>query len=59
VFVNVEASVAPAFAERLAHHGIGVVSSYGATRQRWVCHLDVDANAVDYALSIASQGLLR
>ncbi len=59
VFVNVEPSVAPAFAAHLAQHGIGVVSSYGSTRQRWVCHLDVDANAVDYALSIASQCLLR
>lgn len=59
VFVNVEASIAPAFAAHLAQHGIGVVSAYGATRQRWVTHLDVDAKAVDDALSIASQFLQR
>jgi len=54
VFVNVEASLAPAFASHLARHGIGIVSSYGSTRQRWVAHLDVDSEAVDYALSVAS-----
>ncbi|MBU6489478.1 MAG: low-specificity L-threonine aldolase [Burkholderiales bacterium] len=54
VFVNVEASLAPAFASHLARHGIGVVSSYGSTRQRWVTHLDVDSEAVDYALSVAT-----
>ncbi|MGN6668991.1 MAG: low-specificity L-threonine aldolase [Trinickia sp.] len=59
VFVDVDASVAPAFAAHLAQHGIGVVSTYGSTRQRWVTHLDVDAQAVDNALSIASQFLLR
>lgn len=59
VFVNVEASIAPVFAAHLAQHGIGVVSAYGATRQRWVTHLDVDAKAVDDALSIASQFLQR
>ncbi len=59
IFVSVEASVAPSFAAQLAKHGIGVVSTYGSTRQRWVTHLDVDAEAVDYALSIASELLLR
>ncbi|PMS22154.1 low-specificity L-threonine aldolase [Trinickia dabaoshanensis] len=55
VFVGVDAAIAPAFAAHLAQHGIGVVSTYGSTRQRWVTHLDVDAAAVQEALSIASQ----
>jgi threonine aldolase len=55
VFVSVDASIAPAFAAHLAQHGIGVVSTYGSTRQRWVTHLDVDAAAVQEALEIASQ----
>lgn len=59
VFVDVEASVGPAFAAHLAQHGIGVVSMYGSTRQRWVTHLDVDALAVEHVLSIASQFLQR
>ncbi|WP_206956421.1 low-specificity L-threonine aldolase [Trinickia acidisoli] len=59
VFVDVEASRAPAFAAHLAEHGIGVVSTYGSTRQRWVTHLDVDAQAVSDALSVASKFLLR
>jgi threonine aldolase len=59
VFVDVEASVGPAFAAHLAQHGIGVISMYGSTRQRWVTHLDVDALAVEHVLSIASQFLQR
>jgi threonine aldolase len=59
VFVDVEASIAPAFATHLAGHGIGVVSTYGSTRQRWVTHLDVDAAAVQEAVSIAAQYLRR
>ena len=59
VFVNAEASLAPAFAAHLAQHGIGVISTYGSTRQRWVTHLDVDAQAVAEALSVASQFLQR
>jgi len=55
VFVTVDPSIAPAFAAHLAQHGIGVVSTYGSTRQRWVTHLDVDAAAVQEALEIASQ----
>lgn len=55
VFVDVEPSSGPAFAAHLAAHGIGVVSMYGSTRQRWVTHLDVDASAVEYAISIAAQ----
>jgi threonine aldolase len=57
VFVNIDASVGPSFAAQLSQHGIGVVSMYGSTRQRWVTHLDVDDEAVDYALSVASHAL--
>ncbi len=53
VFVNVAAEHAEAFAAHLAAHGIGITSAYGATRQRWVTHLDVDAAAVDAALAAA------
>lgn len=59
VFVEVEASIAPAFSAHLAQHGIGVVSTYGSTRQRWVTHLDVDAQAVEEALAVASNFLTR
>ena len=56
VFVSVadeHAEHAEAFAAHLAAHGIGITSAYGATRQRWVTHLDVDAHAVDAALTAA------
>ncbi|MGN6317003.1 low-specificity L-threonine aldolase [Trinickia sp.] len=59
VFVDIDPSVGPAFAAHLAQHRIGVVSMYGSTRQRWVTHLDVDAKAVDEALSVAAQFLSR
>ncbi len=55
VFVDVAPQYASAFAECLAQHGIGVTSAYGATRQRWVTHLDVDAQAVDTALAVAAE----
>lgn len=54
VFVNVAAQFAPAFAEHLAARGVGVTSSYGATRQRWVTHLDVGTEAVAAALCAAA-----
>jgi threonine aldolase len=38
----------------LKRHAIGVVSIYGNRRQRWVTHLDVDAHAVEEALSVAA-----
>jgi threonine aldolase len=53
VFVSVAAEHAEAFATHLAAHGIGITSAYGATRQRWVTHLDVDAGAVEAALAAA------
>ena len=53
VFVKVAADLAQPFAEHLAARGIGVTSAYGATQQRWVTHLDVDAHAVSAALAAA------
>ncbi|RKP45183.1 low-specificity L-threonine aldolase [Trinickia fusca] len=55
IFVEVPADIAPAFAEHLAQHGVKVTSAYGATRQRWVTHLDVDRAAVEQALLVASR----
>ena len=54
VFVEVAAQYASALAAHLAQHGIGITSAYGATRQRWVTHLDVDKHAVDAALAAAA-----
>jgi threonine aldolase len=53
VFVEVDGGIAEAFSAHLATHGIGITSAYGATKQRWVTHLDVDRAAVQDALSAA------
>jgi threonine aldolase len=53
VFVEVDGAIAEAFSAHLATHGIGITSAYGATKQRWVTHLDVDRAAVQDALSAA------
>lgn len=53
VFVKVAADLAQPFAEHLAARGIGITSAYGATHQRWVTHLDVNADAVNAALAAA------
>lgn len=53
VFVNVNAEVAPAYAAFLASKGIGVTSTYGALQQRWVTHLDVSGDDVEFALETA------
>jgi threonine aldolase len=55
IFVEVDERHASAFAEHLKQRGIGITSAYGATRQRWVTHLDVDAKAVDTALTAAAE----
>lgn len=59
VFVDVAPQYASAFAQHLAQHGIGVTSAYGATRQRWVTHLDVDQHAVERALAVAADFFAR
>ncbi|MGV7245419.1 low-specificity L-threonine aldolase [uncultured Caballeronia sp.] len=53
VFVEVDGAVAEGISAHLASHGIGITSAYGATKQRWVTHLDVDRAAVEDALSAA------
>jgi threonine aldolase len=55
VFVEIVPRYASAFAAYLADHGIGITSAYGATRQRWVTHLDVDREAVEHALAVATE----
>lgn len=55
VFVKVAAQHAVDFAAYLAERGIGLTSAYGATQQRWVTHLDVDAQAVDAALAASRE----
>ncbi|GLU30925.1 low-specificity L-threonine aldolase [Trinickia caryophylli] len=54
VFVEVDPRYAAAFSAHLAAHGIGITSAYGATRQRWATHLDVDGTAVERALAVAA-----
>jgi threonine aldolase len=51
VFVEVDSTMAADFKAHLAARGIGVTSTYGATKQRWVTHLDVDRAAVETALA--------
>jgi threonine aldolase len=53
VFVEVDSAIAEAFSAHLSTHGIGITSAYGAIKQRWVTHLDVDRAAVQDALSAA------
>jgi threonine aldolase len=55
VFVEIDERVAAEFAAYLAERGIGITSAYGATRQRWVTHIDVDRTAVDDALRVARE----
>jgi threonine aldolase len=52
VFVDVDPGIAPAFAEHLAEHGIGIT---GTTRQRWVTHLDVGTADIEAALAAAGR----
>ena len=51
VFVEVDGTIAADFKAHLAVRGIGITSAYGATKQRWVTHLDVDCAAVETALA--------
>ena len=52
LFTDLHAEVAPAFTTWLAQHGVRVTSSLygGATRLRWVTHLDVSEADVTAAL---------
>jgi len=51
VFVEVDSTIASDFKTHLAARGIGITSTYSATKQRWVTHLDVDSAAVEAALA--------
>jgi len=53
VFVEVDSAIAESFSTHLAARGVGITSAYGATKQRWVTHLDVDRAAVEDALDAA------
>lgn len=48
IFVEVDAAIAEAFGSHLKAMGIGTTGGYG--KQRWVTHLDVDARSVEAAL---------
>ena len=54
LFVDLDPDIASGFAAHLADAGIGVTSSSGGRRQRWVTHLDVDDHAIDEALRVAA-----
>ncbi len=55
LFVNVKTDIAPSFAAFLASKGIGLTSTYGALQQRWVTHLDVSREDVDFAVAAAKE----
>jgi threonine aldolase len=52
LFFDVAPDISGDFAAHLADNGIGATSTYGGRRQRWVTHLDVDAQVVDEALRV-------
>jgi len=52
VFVDLDPDMAEPFNAYLAQNGVGLTSAYGGTKQRWVTHLDVDAEAVAGALAV-------
>ena len=55
VWVKVPAERALAFGAQLADEGIGITSGYDGTEQRWVTHLDVSAEAVERAITVAER----
>lgn len=57
LFTDLEAEVAPAFTAWLAQHGVRVTSSLygGATRLRWVTHLDLNEADVTAALDCVAR----
>ena len=57
LFTDLHAEVAPAFTAWLAQHGVRVTSSLygGATRLRWVTHLDVSEADVTTALDCVAR----
>jgi threonine aldolase len=59
LFVDLAPEISADFAVHLAASGVAATSSYGGLRQRWVTHLDVDADAVDAALVVARKFFAR
>ncbi len=55
VWVSVAPARSQAFSDYLAAEGFGVTGGYGRAQQRWVTHLDVDAEAVDRAVAAAQR----
>ena len=57
LFTDLHADVAPAFSAWLAQHGVRVTSSLygGATRLRWVAHLDVSEADITAALDCVAR----
>ena len=57
LFTDLHADVAPAFTAWLAEHGVRVTSSLygGATRLRWVAHLDVSEADVQTTLDCVAR----
>jgi threonine aldolase len=57
LFTDLHADVAPAFTDWLAEHGVRVTSSLygGATRLRWVAHLDVSGDDVAATLDCVAR----
>ncbi len=54
-WVDVDESIASDFESHLQTKGIGITSLYGATRQRWVTHLDVNEKDVNQTLELVGQ----
>jgi threonine aldolase len=52
LFVHVAPEIAGEYSAHLEKNGVGITGAYGGSRQRWVTHLDVDAAAIDAALTI-------
>ncbi|MDK2123025.1 low-specificity L-threonine aldolase [Parachitinimonas caeni] len=52
VFVSVEPTIAERFADHLRAHGVLIT---GTCNQRWVTHLDVNAESITRALNIAQK----
>ncbi|HEY4202826.1 MAG TPA: low-specificity L-threonine aldolase [Devosiaceae bacterium] len=52
VWVDVDPEIAGELKVHLAENGVGVTGGYSGERQRWVTHIDVDAQAVKAALEV-------
>lgn len=55
VWVDVDPEIATEFNAYLAANGVGITHGYSGTRQRWVTHLDLGAEAIDRALAVVGR----